>query len=365
MTRRASPALLLGFCVAISGPLLAYEMKEFPLPAGSNPNFIITGPDGNMWFTEPGTDNIGVITAAGSITHHFQVGCLPVGIALGADGKVWFNCTKPTGVNHYLEDTRFFTKYDIFSNTYAATGALVATPNGLIAFAEKNSDGEVEIFTTAGEFSGLVDTSPNADTITGLAAGGDGNIWLTFTPAFASSEGYFCHVNVSTLGTCVGSTAANPIGVTWSPLFGAAVFANGTGESLFYECSDTVSNGYICSGAAPTSTGAGSNPQYPTTAPDGTVWYTDSGKNEIGHLRLDGPLGGPVIDHYPIPTANAHPYGIAVAPDSTVWFTELDGQKIGRLRVKPFGDVNGDGVVDVSDVFYLINFLFAGGPPPQ
>jgi hypothetical protein len=28
------------------------------------------------------------------------------------------------------------------------------------------------------------------------------------------------------------------------------------------------------------------------------------------------------------------------------------------------GDANGDGMVDVADVFYLINYLFAGGPPP-
>jgi uncharacterized repeat protein (TIGR03803 family) len=28
------------------------------------------------------------------------------------------------------------------------------------------------------------------------------------------------------------------------------------------------------------------------------------------------------------------------------------------------GDVNGSGTVDVADVFYLINYLFAGGPPP-
>ncbi|HKC23549.1 MAG TPA: hypothetical protein VKF32_02350, partial [Thermoanaerobaculia bacterium] len=28
------------------------------------------------------------------------------------------------------------------------------------------------------------------------------------------------------------------------------------------------------------------------------------------------------------------------------------------------GDQNDDGVTDVADVFYLINFLFAGGPPP-
>ncbi len=28
------------------------------------------------------------------------------------------------------------------------------------------------------------------------------------------------------------------------------------------------------------------------------------------------------------------------------------------------GDANGDGVVTVADIFYLINFLFTGGPPP-
>jgi hypothetical protein len=28
------------------------------------------------------------------------------------------------------------------------------------------------------------------------------------------------------------------------------------------------------------------------------------------------------------------------------------------------GDVDGSGAIDVADVFYLINFLFAGGPPP-
>ena len=28
------------------------------------------------------------------------------------------------------------------------------------------------------------------------------------------------------------------------------------------------------------------------------------------------------------------------------------------------GDANGDGQVTASDVFYLINYLFAGGPAP-
>jgi hypothetical protein len=37
---------------------------------------------------------------------------------------------------------------------------------------------------------------------------------------------------------------------------------------------------------------------------------------------------------------------------------------MGAVEVEPKGDANGDGVVNVTDVFYLINFLFAGGPIP-
>ena len=37
---------------------------------------------------------------------------------------------------------------------------------------------------------------------------------------------------------------------------------------------------------------------------------------------------------------------------------------LGSVELEPKGDGNGDGVVAVSDVFYLINDLFAGGPAP-
>jgi hypothetical protein len=45
-----------------------------------------------------------------------------------------------------------------------------------------------------------------------------------------------------------------------------------------------------------------------------------------------------------------------------------DGSSYGifgqRLSYRLNGDVNADGKLDVADVFYLINFLFAGGPAP-
>jgi hypothetical protein len=37
---------------------------------------------------------------------------------------------------------------------------------------------------------------------------------------------------------------------------------------------------------------------------------------------------------------------------------------LGAFEREPIGDANGDGVVDVSDVFFLINYLFGGGAAP-
>ena len=66
---------------------------EFAIPtAGSQPNGITAGPDGDLWFTETGGNKIGRITTAGSIAE-FPVptsGSFPRGIAAGPDGNLWF-----------------------------------------------------------------------------------------------------------------------------------------------------------------------------------------------------------------------------------------------------------------------------------
>jgi streptogramin lyase len=65
--------------------------NEFELPSGSNPDQIMHGPDGSMWFTEPGSSQIGRITSTGVITQ-FPVrgGSSPQGITTGPDCNIWF-----------------------------------------------------------------------------------------------------------------------------------------------------------------------------------------------------------------------------------------------------------------------------------
>ena len=96
-------------------------------------------------------------------------------------------------------------------------------------------------------------------------------------------------------------------------------------------------------------------------APDGSVWFTMPDANKVARFKNDG---SDTYQEFTVPTASASPWGIAIGSDGSVWFGETAVGKVGRIWVHPPGDVNGDGKVDVSDVFSLVNFLFAGGPAP-
>src|SRR5438132_13086703 len=78
---------------APSALALSGKIREFAIPtAGSLPEGITAGPDGNLWFTETGGNKIGVITTSGVITE-FAIptgGSRPFGITAGPDGNLWF-----------------------------------------------------------------------------------------------------------------------------------------------------------------------------------------------------------------------------------------------------------------------------------
>ena len=72
---------------------LSGKIREFPLPtANSGPYGITAGPDGNLWFTEANSNNIGRISTAGVVTE-FPIPTAngnPAGITVGPDGNLWF-----------------------------------------------------------------------------------------------------------------------------------------------------------------------------------------------------------------------------------------------------------------------------------
>src|SRR5262249_48597202 len=97
-----------------------------------------------------------------------------------------------------------------------------------------------------------------------------------------------------------------------------------------------------------------------TSGPDGNIWFTENAATNIGRATPSG-----VITEYAVPRAVSGPSDICTGPDGNIWFTENAAGKIGKLVLHVAGDVNGDGGASPADVFFLINFLFAGGPAPK
>src|SRR5207245_32718 len=67
------------------------RIREFHIPtAFSEPAGIAAGPDGNLWFTEGGGNNVGRVSPSGAVTE-FRISTTfrePAGIASGPDGNL-------------------------------------------------------------------------------------------------------------------------------------------------------------------------------------------------------------------------------------------------------------------------------------
>src|SRR5436305_1399023 len=75
------------------------------------------------------------------------------------------------------------------------------------------------------------------------------------------------------------------------------------------------------------------------------------------------PLGPPfLVDSDTASEQRSPSVGAAAGAFVVAWNGQTDksGYGIFAKRYPGPGDINGDGKVDVLDVFYLINFLFAG-----
>jgi CSLREA domain-containing protein len=97
----------------------------------------------------------------------------------------------------------------------------------------------------------------------------------------------------------------------------------------------------------------------------------------ITAAEMDPKLGPLQLNGGQVPTRallSGSPAINAGNPTACAFKTPTDGRgayrpegsacDIGAYEYAANGDVNGDGVRDVADIFYLINFLFAGGPAP-
>jgi streptogramin lyase/pimeloyl-ACP methyl ester carboxylesterase len=203
-------------------------IAEFTVPtANSSPWGIASGPDGNLWFTEYGSNKIGRITTTGVITEFAPTASSsPWGIASGPDGNLWFTET----------------------------------------------GNEIGRITTTGVITEF--TIPTASGIPwGIASGPDGNFW--FTEYFGNKIGRITTTGVITEFT-IPTASSSPWGI-----------ASGPDGNLWFTEYDSnkigriTTTGVITEFTLPTTS---NGPTGIASGPDGNLWFTETGSNKIGRI---------------------------------------------------------------------------------
>jgi streptogramin lyase len=126
-------------------------ITEYALPAGSRPGEITAGVEAKLWFTERGTGKIGKITSAGVVTEYaVPINYVPRGITVGPDGNLWFTSQRrasseltkitPAGVmTSYVLPTTVEMEF-----VTQAGGALWVTGKGTNSIFRVTTSGQIE-----------------------------------------------------------------------------------------------------------------------------------------------------------------------------------------------------------------------------
>lgn len=114
------------------------DIVEMPSP--HSPNRITAGPDGNLWFTESGTNMIGTVTAAGAVREFMvpSLGGYPIGIVAGSDGNLWFTENGANKIGR-ISTSGVFAEYPV-PTANAQPIEITSGPDGNLWFTEQGTN---------------------------------------------------------------------------------------------------------------------------------------------------------------------------------------------------------------------------------
>jgi uncharacterized repeat protein (TIGR01451 family) len=298
-------------------------VTEYTLPtANSSPTGITTGPDGNLWFTEFGVDRIGrLVPATGVITEFstgITVGAAPEDIVTGPDGNLWFTESGDDKIGQINPTTGVITEFSTGITAGSTPFGIADGPDGRLWFTEFSAN-QIGAITTAGvvsEFSTGVPTQP-----TGITTGPNGNLY------FGSNSGAFIgqitpagvvttFSGFGNASTAVQDIVTGPDNALWftegsGDMIGRAV-PNATATSLTF----TEFSTGITPGGTPTDIADG---------PDGNLWFTEPNAPAVSQITTAG-----AVSEFFLRASNG-PANTTTGPNGTVWFTESASDKVGHI----------------------------------
>jgi len=293
--------------------------EELDLPDGTYAYGIAAGPDGNMWFTGLGSNQLGKVTPEGGVTMYDipTPDSSPASIAPGPDGNMWFTESDGNKVAK-ITPAGVITEYPL-PTPDSELDVIVAGPDGRMWFTE-NGASKIGSITTDG--SGLVeyDTPSPGSGPAGITTGPDGRLWFSEMSAnkigASTTSGTITEYPVPTLSS---SFAPHPDGV--APDAHGQIWYAGFGD-------DTL--GRLSTAGTLTKFAGGPMAHRLALGADGQMWVDYFVAGRIGTAAPDGTETDYVY-------AQGVQGDIAAGPDGTMWFTWRGGDptKIVRLGVPP------------------------------
>lgn len=332
--------ILPGACALRAQP----SIIEYPVPtATSTPAGIVTGPDGNLWFTESDANKIAMITTSGAITE-FAIptpNSQPWAITSGPDGNLWFTEISGDKIG-MITTVGAITEYPIPSplipGQVSRSNSIVTGPDGNLWFTEPEA-GNIGKITPNGVITEYRTGPAGLTYPTSITVGPDGNMWFTGDTGVGqiSQAGvvtqYPLIVGIRVDYLYLASITPGPDGSLWA-----------VGRGNLWRIS---TSGVVASYKVETDFTAQANGEI-TAGPDRNLWFTDVASNKIARVTPGG-----VLAEYPIPTDGAlvapvppgGGIGIAPGPDGNIWFTEQAANKIAKLVLST---VPADNVFNVT-----------------
>jgi streptogramin lyase len=191
------------------------EITEYEVPmatlgetGGGNPgtagDSIASGPGGNLWFSEAGSERIGEMNTSGQMVNTFPpspatLGGSPLGIAQGSDGNMWFTEPEEDRIGRITQSGQV-TEFPLPA-TDAALSSIVKGPDGNMWFTFGGTENTgVGCITPAGNAAQTFAMSGGISE--GIAVGPEGAIW--FAESLAHNIGRLSPV------TCEATAPAPP-----------------------------------------------------------------------------------------------------------------------------------------------------------
>ncbi|MGP0049304.1 MAG: hypothetical protein ACLPZR_10735 [Solirubrobacteraceae bacterium] len=320
---------------------------------------VVTGPDGNVWFTDDGSvPAIGKVTPSGQITEYTtglegSDASHPVDIATGADGNLWFTDEGATAAIGKITPSGQITEYTagLQANNASCPTAITKGPDGNVWFTDQGSRcgsgfgaNAIGRVTPAGEITeystGLQDR--NLSNPTAITTGPDGNLWFT--------DAGVANLGGSAIGkiTPVGAITEYPLGGKSLP---ADIIAGPDGNLWFTDQGGSRAVGEIT--PAGTITAYATNlqaanqslPSNLAVAADGNIWFTDPGQTpELGEITTAGAITETPIT---LPAGTSSPEDLTEGPDNNLWMTDTGTGQLARIIL---GETPSIGAPTVSGI---------------